>query len=290
MARRLLPASVQAQLATKFSALHNASSNTNGTLLLLNVTEPSHVKVALEQNGQAGAQRTIQAFATASYGVALTANTTDDDLTWKDNRRLSTEIGKAVFASTKADPIPFSVDIQEGYGDELESVIESVIVDAGAVGVNLEDAIRATASEPSKLMETSEAVERIKRTKAKAKELGVPDFVINARTDALIVGSTVDEAIKRGKLYLEAGATVVFVWGGSQRGVSTDEVKRLAKELDGRLNLSLKPGGLTLGELSDIGIARASLGPQLLFKQREGGEKLVASSVQNLLKLGKINS
>jgi 2-methylisocitrate lyase-like PEP mutase family enzyme len=70
--------------------------------------------------------------------------------------------------------------------------------------------------------------------------------------------------ITRGKRYLAAGATTVFVWGGG-RGVSRAEVEQLVKEFDGRLNVSLKmtPDGLTVKQLAEIGVARISVGPSL---------------------------
>jgi len=111
-----------------------------------------------------------------------------------------------------------------------------------------------------------EATSRVQRALKAATDSGVPDFVVNARCDALIRGGTLDEVIERGKKYLEAGATTVFVWGGSKRGVSGAEVKRLVKEFDGRLNVSLKwTGGLTVAELAEIGVARISVGPAIQF-------------------------
>lgn len=76
-----------------------------------------------------------------------------------------------------------------------------------------------------------------------------------------------DETIERGKKYLDAGATTVFVWGGSKRGISRDEVAQMVKAYDGRLNVSLKwgNGGLTVAQLAELGVARISVGPTLSF-------------------------
>lgn len=109
------------------------------------------------------------------------------------------------------------------------------------------------------------AVDRIKRVLTAAEAKGVPDFVVNARTDTFLHGGKFPEAIDRGKAFLEAGATTVFVRGGRQRGTSKNEVIELTKAFEGRLNVSMKllEGFLTVKELQDIGVARISLGPQL---------------------------
>lgn len=60
----------------------------------------------------------------------------------------------------------------------------------------------------------------------------MPDFCVNARTDALGHGGSIEESIDREKAYLAAGATTVFVWGGGdRRGVSAEEVKQLVEAL-----------------------------------------------------------
>lgn len=77
-------------------------------------------------------------------------------------------------------------------------------------------------------------------------------------------GGTLTEVIQGGKKYLAAGATTVFIWGGG-RGVSSQEVKTLVKEFDGRLNvlLSGKADGLTIPQIRELGVARISVGPTL---------------------------
>jgi 2-methylisocitrate lyase-like PEP mutase family enzyme len=154
-----------------------------------------------------------------------------------------------------------TVDLQDGYGDRLREAI-SKIIDLGAVGCNLEDATVINGS--SQLLSISDQVARIRTVMSIASEKGVPNFVLNARTDAVVLGGTVQQAIERGRAYLEAGACTVFVWGSS-RGLRDAEVKELVQGLDGRLNVILKKGEgmLSLGALRDIGVARISMGPGL---------------------------
>ncbi|KAJ9609341.1 hypothetical protein H2200_005668 [Cladophialophora chaetospira] len=197
------------------------------------------------------------ALATASYAVARAAGTEDDDMTLEQNLAAAKLIGKVAAKHEK----PLTVDLQDAYGNRLEEAIKGVI-EAGAVGINLEDCDK----DSGKMHSIEEATSRVQGAIKAATDSGVPDFVVNARCDTLIHGGGMDEVIERGKKYLEAGATTVFVWGGSKRGVSRAEVERMVKEFDGQLNVSLKwTGGLTVAELAQIGVARISVGPAIQF-------------------------
>ena len=75
------------------------------------------------------------------------------------------------------------------------------------------------------------------------------------------------EVLERGKAYLAAGATTVFVWGGSQRGVCSAEVAEMVEVFEGRLNVAMKlsPDGVKVKDLAGLGVARISVGPQIQF-------------------------
>lgn len=77
---------------------------------------------------------------------------------------------------------PLSVDIETGYADDLESLAENVgqIIEAGAIGINIEDRRIDTAA----LRPVDEHAARIRAVRAKADALGMNLF-INARTDVL---------------------------------------------------------------------------------------------------------
>lgn len=131
------------------------------------------------------------------------------------------------------------------------------------VGVNLEDYDREEG-----MMELDVAVKRISRVLEIATERGVDDFVVNARTDILLYNGNISEAIERGKAYLAAGATTVFVWGGAKRGgITREEVRLLSDAFEGRLNVSLRvaEGNLSVKELVGMGVARISVGPALQY-------------------------
>ena len=68
--------------------------------------------------------------------------------------------------------------------------------------------------------------------------------------------------IARGKAYLAAGATTVFVLPGSQRKITRDDIAEMVKEFGGRLNIGWNPAGaLSIEELAELGVARVSVGP-----------------------------
>lgn len=254
----------QNTLATTLRRLHIPRK----PLLLTNVYD------ALSARAVAALPAT-RALATASYAVAASAGVSDDDLTLEMNLAATRGISKVA----KEYGLPLTVDWQDGYGERLEEGITKIL-ELGVVGINLEDCDK----ESQKMMSIEVAAERVKRVLATAKAAGVDDFVVNARTDALVHDGPVSEAINRGKAYLEAGATTVFVWGGSSRGgITREEVKQLVEVFDGRLNVSLKmaAGGLKVKELANLGVARISVGPALQFmameKFGEEAEKLMAT-------------
>ncbi|RFU25764.1 hypothetical protein B7463_g10577, partial [Scytalidium lignicola] len=235
-------------LAKSFRALHKPGS----PVVLANVYDAASAK-AVASLPQA------KAIATASYAIAQAAGLEDDDLT-KD---VNISAVRAIMSVTKESKKPVTVDLQDGYGDQIEEAI-SELIHLGVVGINLEDYDK----EKKTTYTQAEAVNRIKRALAVAQARGVPDFVINARCDILVHGGELSEVITRGQAYLAAGATTVFVWGGSDRGgISRDEVAQLVKAFDGRLNVWMKRSSdsLTLKELAKIGVARISVGPTLQF-------------------------
>ncbi|KAH8821792.1 phosphoenolpyruvate phosphomutase-domain-containing protein [Xylogone sp. PMI_703] len=241
-------AAAQNVLAKSFKALHKPGS----PIVLANAYD------ALSARTVASLPQ-AKAIATASYAVAQAVGLEDDDLTKDGNLNAV----RAIVPAVKEFKKPVTVDFQDGYGDQLEEATRE-LVQIGVVGVNLEDYDK----EKKKFYSQTQAAERIKRVLATANAQGVPDFVVNARCDTLVHGGELSEAIARGQAYLAAGATTVFVWGGSDRGgISRDEVAKLVQAFDGRLNVSMKrtADALTLSQLAKLGVARVSVGPTLQF-------------------------
>ncbi|PLB33265.1 isocitrate lyase/PEP mutase family protein [Aspergillus candidus] len=197
-----------------------------------------------------------KAIATASWAIAEAAGVPDEELTLEENIRATRIIATAIKGSGK----PLSVDLQDGYGDQLEDAIKQVI-GAGAIGANIEDYDNAN----KRLYSAHDAVNRVKHALAIADALGVPDFVVNARCDALVYGGTIDEVISRGQAFLAAGATSVFVLGPLDQAhpgeLTREQITKLIQAFEGRVNLV--PGENTTKELAALGVARISVGPDL---------------------------
>src|SRR2546430_17129174 len=75
--------------------------------------------------------------------------------------------------------VPLTADMEGGYGRTADAVAETArrVIDAGAVGMNLEDRI-----EEKHLIDFSLAVERVRAARRAADATGVR-LVLNARTD-----------------------------------------------------------------------------------------------------------
>ena len=122
--------------------------------------------------------------ATASYAIAIAANTTDDALTYEQNLHGIREIAKIAHEYGK----PLTADIQDGYGDRLEEAI-GALLDLDVAGCNLEDYDGAN----RRMYDEGEAAKRVERTMAVARERGEGDFVVNARCDSLHHGGDLEE-------------------------------------------------------------------------------------------------
>ncbi|KAJ5189632.1 Pyruvate/Phosphoenolpyruvate kinase [Penicillium cf. griseofulvum] len=240
--------STQNDIAKHLRALHQPGN----PLILTNVYDAATASII-------ASLPSAPAIATASYAIAATIGVDDNALTKAQNLTAIAAIAASVRALNPAKPL--TVDLQDGYGDtaELADTINQIIA-LGVVGCNIED-MDATGV----LRSVDEAAARVRVVIQAAKAAGVPDFVVNARTDVLLTeNGTIEEAIERGKAFLEAGATTVFVWG-SGRGVSTEEVAKLVNALGGMVNvkMNLREGFLGVKEIRALGVARVSVGPEL---------------------------
>jgi 2-methylisocitrate lyase-like PEP mutase family enzyme len=249
-------------LAQSFKSLHVPGK----PLPLANIYDPSTARAVASLPG-------CKALATASVSIALANNSDDDNLDL--DTQLAAVRNIAVVARETGKPL--TVDLQDGYGEKLEEAVRGMI-DLGVVGINLEDSEQKTHT----MIDEAVAVQRIKRALAAAAEVGVPDFVVNARSDSFLIGGSLDESIRRGKLYLGAGATTVYILNGS-RTMGREEVKRIVDSLQGRVNIAVrlpKPGAstdtLSSKDLADLGVARISIGPQLYFAAMEAAKKVAA--------------
>lgn len=268
-------------LASTLKSLHVPSK----PLVLANIWDIPSLNALLSLNSAAGPDKPVRAVATASWAVAASLGIEDEELTLDQNldaiRRLAPLVARA--------SLPFSVDLQDGYGSRIVEAVTSA-VEAGAHGANLEDSIPAEGfgkGISGSLYGVEEAVSRIRTALKTAAEAGCPDFTLNARCDVFVLAASeeldddtrLEEALRRGRAYLDAGATTVFYWGAA---LNTEHIKTLVAKLDGRVAISqdMGPGAASTAALAELGVARISVGPKLHLIAMEAMKKSALSILQ----------
>ncbi|GAA5121147.1 isocitrate lyase/PEP mutase family protein [Pseudonocardia adelaidensis] len=196
------------------------------------------------------------AVATASAAMAPALGYDDSEGTPPD------EVFAAVARIARAVDVPVTADVERGYR-LAAAEIGARLVAAGAVGCNLEDSDAST----GELVPVEEQAELLAGVRAAA-----PDVVINARVDAFLHGSgsredRLAEAVRRGRAYAEAGADCVYPLVVDRLDLA--EVRKLVEAIGVPVNLAFLPGGPSLGELAEAGVARVSYGPGL-FRVLQG--------------------
>ncbi len=224
-----------AQRATELLALHSSPK----ILTLVNVWDVASARAVAAVPG-------TTALATASHGIAATYGYPDGQQIPRD---LMLEMVGRIAAAVD---VPVTADLEAGYGDPAETIRRAIGLEV--VGANIEDQMKPV----------GEAVAVVESVLAAAEAEGVPDFVLNARTDAFLRAGDQDrrevlkEAITRCRAFLEAGAPVVFVPGQLQESEIEDLVDALGER---KLSLIGSPGMLPASRLEQLGVARLSFGP-----------------------------
>ena len=163
---------------------------------------------------------------------------------------------------TAAVDVPVSADMESGYDTPATELVERVL-DAGAVGINVEDTVHSE----RRLRSPQEHADYIGALRSAADAASVP-LVINARTDVLLRWSEgfddpLAEAIRRLRACEEAGARCVY----PVRALDAAAVRTLLDELSGPINVIAHPvDGSAAGSLDDLralGVHRVSFGPLL---------------------------
>lgn len=203
------------------------------------------------------AHPSTKAIATASYAVAASQGLDDNQLTLEANLVGIRNVIAGMKKAGKWNILPLTADLREGYDDPAE--VARRVTELGVVGCNIEDFI----DKERRLRSPEEASERIRTMMQAAAEAGVPDFVVNARTDVLGHGGSIQDVIARGKKYLEAGASTIFVCV-LKSALQANEVQQMVQALDGRL--AVQPGVLGVEKMKELGVSRISVGPALWRK------------------------
>ena len=228
----------QAEKAEQLTDLHRPGE----PLVLVNAWDAASARVVVGSGAPAVA---------TSSGAAAYA------LGYPDGQRISREeMLDAVAVVARAVDVPVTADMEAGYGDLPEDAAATAqgVVEAGAVGLNLED---TTAF--GLLLSIEQFVEKIVAVRAVAEATGVP-LVLNARVDVFLAqighpDTHLQQTIERGRAYREAGADCVFVPGVTHYAM----IAALVDGIGGCVSV-LATQQTTVAELARAGVARVSVG------------------------------
>ena len=175
--------------------------------------------------------------------------------------------------------VPFNADAERGYGDEA-AVRDTVraLVARGVAGMNLED---GAAKGRGGLVELSQQLRKIAAVMQTKRDLG-SEFFLNARVDAFHVitddpKQALDEAIRRGNAYAEAGGDCIFYLNLH----SSETIKRVAKEVRAPISILAGLQSPSVKELQDLGVARVSYGSGFMKAAITGAKRLAQEIQQN---------
>ena len=193
------------------------------------------------------------AIATSSAGIAFA-------LGYPDGQRISRqEMLAAAERIAGAVQVPVTADVEAGYGNRPEdaALTARAVIEAGAVGMNLED---ATGEPENPLLDLSLQIEKIKAVLDEARRTRVP-IALNARTDVYLleVGAPnrrYELALKRLAAFRDAGADCLFAPGVRD----SETIRRFVVDLQHPINILAGPGSPAIPELEKLGVARVSLG------------------------------
>ncbi|MCU1274355.1 MAG: phosphonomutase -like protein [Bryobacterales bacterium] len=225
--------------AIRFRELHQGP----GILVLPNAWDAASARI-FETAG-------FQAIGTTSAGVSFALGFPDG------NRASRAPVLGAVKRIASAVSAPVTADMVSGYGESMDEVVETakVVVAAGAVGMNIEDA-----SGDGALFDRALQVEKIQAIRRACDSAGTA-LVINARTDVYLgqIGepeSRFQHAVERANAYRKAGADCLFVPGVRD----AETIRRLTHAIDGPVNILAVAGAPPVAVLESLGVRRVSVG------------------------------
>jgi 2-methylisocitrate lyase-like PEP mutase family enzyme len=199
------------------------------------------------------------ALATTSAGIAFSMGRPDHGFCAAEVRVARAPMLERIASIATSIQLPLNADLENGYGSTPQEVANTIgaALATGAAGGNLED---YSGVREAPLFAIDVACERLRAARAAIEASGIP-FVLVARTDALLVGQPLAEAVHRANAYREAGADCLFVPGASD----ASSIAELVKEVTGPVSIvmGLTGNGLTVTQLADLGVRRVSIGASL---------------------------
>jgi 2-methylisocitrate lyase-like PEP mutase family enzyme len=190
----------------------------------------------------------------------------------------------------RAVSIPLMADADTGYGNAV-TVYHAVqyFEESGVVGINLEDQAWPKRCGHMRGKDVIDRREMCKKIEAAVKAKKDPDFIINARTDAIAVEG-IDGAVRRLKEYAAAGADMVY----PDAVRDEDDIRRVVDALpDVPVNINMGFGIrsrpttplIPLRRLKELGVARVSC-PRMLTAAAIMGMRKALEQMQQCIETG----
>lgn len=224
--------------ALRAEALRRLHAPERRPLVFVNVWDAASARI-VEDAG-------FPAIATGSAGVAYALGYADGQRVPRD------EMIAAVQRIARVVRIPVTADVEAGYGDVPATT--RGLIEAGAVGLNLED------MEDGTLVPLDAQVARIHAVIGIGRECGVP-VVLNARTDIYLAqvgdpATMLARTVERIRAFAAAGADCVFVPG------VRDEVTiaSLVSSASVPVNILATAGSPSIARMKELGVGRISVG------------------------------
>lgn len=195
----------------------------------------------------------FEALATTSAGYAFSVGRRDNTVSRDEMLRHATVIASAT-------DLPVSADLENGYGDDPDTVAATVADAArgGVVGGSIED---LSGRAGGGIYELGLAEDRVRAAADAARALPFP-FTLTARAENYLAGRRdLGDTINRLQAYQEAGADVLYAPGLTH----ADDIATVVRSVDRPVNVVMGLQGvqLSLAALSALGVTRVSVGSAL---------------------------
>jgi 2-methylisocitrate lyase-like PEP mutase family enzyme len=247
-----------------FSELHKQ----NTPFILPNVWNSRSAKIC-EESG-------FRAIATSSAAVA-------DSMGYEDGEKISFE--KYFYIIERINSvisIPFSVDIEGGFGRSSSQVIENILrlADIGIAGINIEDSV---VSDGSRHISPPEEFNIKLKNIIEILKSRYVDIFINIRTDTFLLNTEnkKKDTINRIKIYEDSGIDGIFIPGL----IEPDDIIDIRNSTKLPLNIMYMPGLPDFEELTKSGVNRISMG-DFLFKN---SYSLLKMKIEKITKQNNLN-
>lgn len=234
----------QTDKAKRFRSLHDRP----GTFVIPNPSNAGTARILTSLG--------FKALATTSAGLAFSLGRRDGE--GLVSREEALDHARAI---VEASDLPVSADLEKCFGDEPETVAETIrrAAAVGLVGGSVED---STGNPNRPIYDHAQAVERVAAAVNAARALPFP-FVMVARAENFMHDrKDLNDTIRRLQAYADAGADVLFAPGlpdlDAIRAVCAAVSPRPVNALAGG-----KGSGLTVSNLAAAGVRRISVGSAL---------------------------